>query len=100
MIWDVEQNKIKLNGGIKPMKRERTANGTRAKLANMSHGQTVASKEQCQPMHGIAGTGGVGWDGIGKGRAHGGTGKWGKMNGAGEGKIKKGDLKTMQDRTE
>ena len=29
--------------------------------------------------------------------AHGGTGKWGKMNGAGEGETK-GELKTIQDR--
>ena len=78
MIWDMEQENMKLNGGIKPLKRERTTNGTRAKLENMSYGQTVASKEQC--------TGSQGWEarrrGLDMGRdrqgAHGGTGSWGK----------------------
>ena len=79
MIWDMEQENMKLNWGIKPMKRERTTNGTRAKLENMSYGQTVASKEQCQC-----------------------TGSWGRevrrrgldmerdREGAGEGKKRKG----------
>ena len=74
------------------MKRERTTNGTRAKLENMSYGQTVASKEQCQC------TGSQGREARRRGldmgqdreRAHGWTGKWGKMNGAGEGGKRKG----------
>ena len=74
------------------MKRKRTTNGTRVKLENMSYGQTVASKEQCQC------TGSRGREarrrGLDMGRdregAHGWTGKGGKMNGAGEGENSKG----------
>ena len=74
------QENIKLNGGgIKPMKRERTTNRTRGKLENMSYGQTVARKEQCQmPRR-------PGLDmGMDREGAHGGTGSWEEKNGEGE----------------
>ena len=76
------QENIKLNGGIKPMKRENPTNGTRAKLQNMSYGQTLASKEHCnEGDHGDGRErhGGVGLD-MGQDRegAHGGTGSLGK----------------------